>query len=273
MINKEFGTLYIVPTPIGNLSDISKRTLEILSKVDIILCEDTRKTLKLLSAFNIKNKLVSYYTHKEESESEKTISLLFNKKNIALVSDSGSPLISDPGNILIQKCIANKVNIISVPGPTAFVSALVASGFDLSQFIFYGFLKDYKKELNSIMLSSFVSAIYESPHKLFKTLELINEIMPDRNLCVAKEISKINESYYRGTANEILKMNIVPKGEFVIIIDKSDKDFYINDFDISLPKHLEYYVNQGLAKKEALKKVARDLNLPKNDIYKFFSND
>ena len=273
MNNSNSGLLYIVPTPIGNLEDISQRIIKILSSVNFIVCEDTRRTLKLLNSFNIRNKLISYYKDIEEKESDNIIKLLKEGNDIAIVSDSGTPLISDPGSILIKKVIKNNIKIISVPGPSALTAAVVSSGFDLSSFTFYGFLTKHESELNKIKLSDSTSIIYESPHRLFKTLELINNIMPDRELCIAKEISKINESYYYGKAKNLLKMDILPKGEFVIIIDKNQEPLNIKDFNISLPKHLNYYVNRGLSKKEAIKHVASDLNLPKNEIYKLFSND
>ena len=273
MNKKSVGTLFIVPTPIGNLEDISNRAIETLTTVDLILCEDTRKTIKLLNKFNIKKSLISYYSEIEEKASKKALELLLNNKNIALVSDSGTPLISDPGNILIKKCIKNNVNIISLPGPSAFTTALVASGFDLSKFTFYGFLKNTKAELNIIKNSKLVSIIYEAPHRLFQTLEIIKDLIPDRNLCVAKEITKINENYYRGTAEELLRMDILPKGEFIIIIDKNTNVLNIKDFGISLPEHLNHYVNLGLTKNEAIKKVSHDLNIHKNEIYKHFIND
>ena len=273
MDNNDIGILYIVPTPIGNLKDISKRSINILSTVDFILCEDTRKTIKLLNKFNIKNKLISYYKEIENKESENAINLLLKGNNLALVSDSGTPLISDPGSILIEKCLKHSVNIISLPGPSAFLTALVASGFDLSEFTFYGFSKNIKKDLNKIKLSSAVSVIYESPHRIIKTLHLIQDLMPNRNLCLAKEISKINENYYRGKASDLLQMNILTKGEFVLILDKASVPLNLKDFDISLTNHLSYYVNQGLSKKEAIKRIATDLEVSKNEIYKKFSND
>lgn len=269
---KKNGTLYIVPTPIGNLKDLSPRAKDILSSVDYIICEDTRKTLKLLNTYSIKSKLISYYKDIEDKRSNEIINLLLTNNNLALVSDSGTPLISDPGSILIKKCIQNNIEIFSIPGPSAFLSALVASGFDLDKFIFYGFLKNPKNELNNIKNFYYTTVLYESPHRIIKTLETINNIMPEYNLCVAKEISKVNEQYYRGNASEILKMNILTKGEFVIIIESRKKSLQIEDFGLSLPKHLEYYVNQGVTEKEAIKLVARDLNLPKNDIYKKFKN-
>lgn len=273
MNNLKTGTLYIVPTPIGNLNDISYRIIEILSSVNFIICEDTRRTLKLLNTYNIKNKLISYYKEIEEKESNRIINLLLNNNDIAIVSDSGTPLISDPGSILINKAIKNNINIISIPGPTALISAVVASGFDLSSFTFYGFLNNPENELMKIKYSNNTTIIYESPHRLYKTLETINKIIPDRNICIAKEISKINESYYRGKAKDLLKMNIITKGEFVIIIEKNSKPLDINNLNISLPMHLEYYVNQGFTKKEAIKQIASDLKLTKNEIYKNFFND
>ena len=264
------GTIYIVPTPIGNLRDIGQRSLEILSNVDYTVCEDTRKTLKLLNSYNIKNNLISYYKDVELKKSKKIIELLESGKNIALVSDSGTPLISDPGNHLIQEAIKNNININSIPGPTAFISAIVASGFDLEHFIFYGFLSNPKEDLRKIKNLPYTTAIYESPHRILKTLELISDIMPKHNLCVVKEISKINESYYRGKASDLLNMGIIEKGEFVIIIESSDKAIDINDYQLSLPEHLEYYVNRGFNKSDAIKMVAKDLKLPKNDIYMQF---
>lgn len=273
MKKNDSGTLYIVPTPIGNLDDISNRVIKILSEVNFIVCEDTRRTLKLLNSHNIKNTLISHYKENEIKSSDKIIKLLLEGNDIALVSDSGTPLISDPGSVLISKSIKNDVNIISVPGPTALTTALVASGFDLSKFSFYGFLKKPNEELKQIKTLDSVTVIYESPHRLTKTLELISNIMPDRDIVVAKEISKINESYYRGRASDILNMKIDTRGEFVVIIDKNDKPLDIKDFEISLESHLSYYVNRGLSKNDAIKHVAKDLNLPKNDIYKLFTNE
>lgn len=273
MNNIKTGTLYIVPTPIGNLEDISNRIINILSSVNFIVCEDTRRTLKLLNSFKITNKLISYYKDIEEKESNHIIKLLKENNNIAIVSDSGTPLISDPGSILIKKAVENNIKIISIPGPCALISAVVATGFDLSSFTFYGFLTKPESELNKIKLSSSISILYEAPHRLYKTLEILKKIMPDRNICVAKEISKINESYFRGKAEDILKMNILPKGEFVIIIDKNTKPLNINDFNLSLKDHLSYYVNQGLNKNEAIKHISNDLNVSKNEIYKQFFNN
>lgn len=273
MKKNDSGTLYIVPTPIGNLDDISNRVIKILSEVNFIVCEDTRRTLKLLNSYNIKNTLISHYKENEIKSSDKIINLLIEGNDIGLVSDSGTPLISDPGSLLIRKAIENNVNIISVPGPTALTTALVASGFDLSRFNFYGFLSKTNEDLNKIKNFDSVTVIYESPHRLIKTLELIADIIPDRDIVVAKEISKINESYFRGKASDLLNMNIDTRGEFVIIIDKNDKSLDIKDFGISLKGHLAYYVNRGLSKNDAIKHVAKDLNLPKNDIYKLFTNE
>ena len=270
MNNIKKGTLYIVPTPIGNLNDISNRIIEVLKNVNFIACEDTRKTLKLLNAFSIKNNLISYYKDNEETSSNNLISLLLENNDIALVSDSGTPLISDPGSKLINKAIKEGVNIISIPGPSAAITSLVASGFDISSFVFFGFLNKTASDLEKIKTFNTVTIVYEAPHRILSTLEKINNIMPDRQLCVAKEISKINESYYRGTAKEILNSDLLPKGEFVIIIDKAPNTIDIKDFPISLPQHLEYYVNRGLNKNQAIKQVAKDLKLSKNEIYKEF---
>lgn len=266
----EFGTLYLVPTPIGNLDDFSKRGIETLKSADYIACEDTRKTSFLCKHFSISAPLISYYKEKEEKSSEKIVELLKNGKNIALVSDAGSPLISDPGNILVKKCINLGIHIVSIPGPCAAISALIASGFDLSNFNFFGFLQKEKEDLLRIKFYESPTIVYEAPHRIINTLKLIDEIMPERNLCIAKEISKINEKYFYGTASKLLEIGLLEKGEFIIIIDKfENKNLDISEF-VSLNDHLMYYLKKGFSKKDSIKQVAKDLNLPKNEVYKKF---
>lgn len=274
MKNLNNGILYIIPTPIGNLDDISKRALNILANVDFVACEDTRKTKILLQHYNINKNLISHYKEKEQVASDKIINLLIEGKSIALVSDAGTPLISDPGSILIKKCHDNNIKVISVPGPCAAISAIVLSGFDLSRFSFFGFLNNPKKELEENKYSEIPIIIYEAPHRIVALLQEIDRIMPKRRIALIKEISKIHESYFIGYAAEILQNNILEKGEFVLIIDKisSEEEINISDF-FSLKDHLNYYLKKGFTKKDAIKQIASDLDLPKNKIYSKFFND
>lgn len=220
--------LYIIPTPIGNLDDISKRAIEILKKIDLIACEDTRHTLKLLNHYNIKKPLISYHQHSKLKKIDYIISELENEKNIAMVSDAGTPSISDPGHILVKKAIEKNIKIISVPGASALVTALAASGFNLSSFIFLGFLPHKKGRqtiLKKIKKENSIFVFYESTHRIIKLFKELDSIGLDKKICLAKELSKIHENFIRGSAKNIL--NILEKnpdkqkGEFVVIVNKN----------------------------------------------------
>jgi len=217
------GKLYIVSTPIGNLDDITFRAVEVLKSVDLIACEDTRRTLILLEKFNLAKKLVSYYNYNERQRAEELISHLKSGKNIALVSDSGTPGISDPGYILIKRAIEEDIQVIPIPGPTAFVSALVVSGLPMDEFVFVGFLphkKGRKTKLQKLAQEERTIILYESQHRLLKTLNEILEIFGDREIAVAKELTKVHEEVFRGKVSEVLN-KLTPdkiKGEFVIVI-------------------------------------------------------
>ncbi|MFN3134594.1 MAG: 16S rRNA (cytidine(1402)-2'-O)-methyltransferase [Candidatus Kryptonium sp.] len=217
------GKLYVVSTPIGNLDDITFRAVEVLKSVDLIACEDTRRTLILLEKFNIAKKLVSYYNYNERQRTEELISHLKSGKNIALVSDSGTPGISDPGYILIRRAIEENIQVIPIPGPTAFVSALVVSGLPMDEFVFVGFLphkKGRKTKLQKLAQEERTIILYESPHRLLKTLNEILEIFGDREITIAKELTKVHEEVFRGRISEVLN-KLTPdkiKGEFVIVI-------------------------------------------------------
>ena len=222
------GTIYIVSTPIGNLQDITLRAIEILKKVNYIACEDTRKTGILLKALEIghKNMLISYYEQTEQIRIPNILNLLKNGEDVALVSDSGTPLISDPGFPLVREAIAAGIKVVSIPGPSAAISALVSSGLPPDKFIFLGFLP--KKEGNRLKLlinikesNSEIEAtviIYESPHRLIKTLRSIESVFGDIAITIAKELTKIHESVFRTGISEAIKYyeNMAPKGEFVI---------------------------------------------------------
>jgi 16S rRNA (cytidine1402-2'-O)-methyltransferase len=217
------GILYIVSTPIGNLNDITFRAVEVLKQVDLIACEDTRRTKILLEKFGLAKNLISYYNYNERQRAEEIIRELKSGKNVALVSDSGTPGISDPGFVLIKRAIEENITVIPIPGPTAFVCALVGSGLPMDEFVFVGFLphkKGRKTKLKKLSEEERTIILYESPHRLIKTLNEILEIFGDREIAVAKELTKIHEEFFRGKISEVLK-KLTPdkiKGEFVIVI-------------------------------------------------------
>ena len=216
--------LYIIPTPIGNLEDITLRSIRLLKESDIVLAEDTRVTRKLLNHYDINTKMISYHVFNEHQKIQKIITIINQGLKVSLVSDAGTPSISDPGFLLIRECIQNNINIICLPGPTACISALVQSGLPSDKFNFEGFIpvkKGRKKVLSDIATRKSTTIIYESPHRILKTLKELNEIINNRNIVVLKELTKIHESVFRGTISEVI--NAISqskiKGEFVIILD------------------------------------------------------
>ena len=219
------GDLYIVATPIGNLEDITLRAINVLKNVDCIAAEDTRHTLKLLNHLEISKPLISYHRHNEETRSDLLIEKLQSGEDIALVSDAGTPGICDPGEEVIQKCIENNIKIIPIPGACAMINALICSGLDTKEFIFLGFLplnKNLRKDkLKKIEFAKETVIIYEAPHKLKQTLKDLENILENRKITVAREITKIHEEFVRGTASELLDIFQDVKGEFVLIIEKS----------------------------------------------------
>ena len=280
ILNKN-GKLYLVATPIGNLEDITLRALNTLKEVDLIAAEDTRHTLGLLNHFEISKPLISYYKQTEKKKSNILIEKLLEGKNIALVSDAGTPGISDPGEEIVKKAIEKGIQIIPIPGCVAFVNGLISSGLNTREFVFFGFLPanltDKRKKLEDIKYEKKTLIFYEAPHKLKVSLENILEILGDRNIVLAKELTKIHEQFIRGKISTVLGQivdNI--KGEFVIIVEgseKSEKEFQVESLnELSLEEHFDYYKNQGLDKKEIIKRIAKDRNVSKNDIYKYFFN-
>ena len=272
------GNLYLVATPIGNLEDITLRAIRILKEVDIIAAEDTRHTLKLLNHLEIKKPLISYYKQTEKIKSDVLIEKLLEGKNIALVSDAGTPAISDPGEEIVKKAIVENINIIPIPGACAAINALIASGISTKEFSFIGFLpvnkKEKKDKLEKLKKIKNTLIFYEAPHKLINTLNIMQEILGDRKVCLSKEISKIHEEFKRGKFSEIVKNLEEPKGEFVIIVegleDIDEENEELNKF--TLEEHYKYYEKQGLEKKEIIKKIAKDKNVNKNEIYQYFLN-
>ena len=271
------GTLYLVATPIGNLDDITLRAIKVLQDVDIIAAEDTRHSLKLLNHLNISKPLISYHRHNEEIKSETLINSLLDGKDIALISDAGTPVISDPGEEIVKLAIENNIKIIPIPGACALINALIASGLDASEFTFIGFLplnkKNRKEKLEQIQNSTNTTILYEAPHKLLSTLQDLNNFLENRKIVLARELTKIHEEFISGTCDELLKKLENPKGEFVIIIEKNE-NIQNNNLDflnaLSLEEHYNFYINQGLSKNEAIKKIAKDKNVIKNEIYKKF---
>jgi 16S rRNA (cytidine1402-2'-O)-methyltransferase len=268
------GILYLVATPIGNLSDITYRAIETLKNVDLIAAEDTRQTLKLLNHYEISKPLISYYRHNEDIKANKLIEELLSGKNIALVSDAGTPGISDPGEELVKEAIENEITICPIPGACAFINALIISGINTKEFAFYGFLpmnkKNRKEKLEEISKENKTIILYEAPHKIKNTLQDLYNVLGNINCVIARELTKIHEECCRGTIEEMIEKFQEPKGEFVIILDLNNnkKDDIVQEMTIE--ELYEIYINEGLNKKEAIKKIAKDKKLNKNEVYKHF---
>lgn len=263
-------TLYLVPTPIGNLDDFTFRGVEILKKVDVIFSEDTRVTLNLLNHFNIKKHLVASHKFNEEKSSAKLLSYLNEGKNVALVTDRGTPLLSDPGNICVKKVVEMGYNVVSLPGATAAIPALTSSSIDSSRFLFYGFLNSKQskriKELELLKDVKYTIIFYEAPHRIIDTLNDMKQVFKNRYISISREISKKYEEIYRGTIEEVIKELNEPKGEFVIVVSGNDEE--VSYDDLSIQDHVDMYVRDEYTLKDAIKKVAKDRNVAKNEIYR-----
>ncbi len=278
MIQKSFdggASLYLIPTPIGNLDDITIRALKTLEMVDFILCEDTREASKLLNMYNIKKKLVACHEYNEEKVKTFVIDELNNGKNIGLITDQGTPIISDPGYIVVREVIKNNLNVISLPGATAFVPALTSSGIEPSKFLFYGFLNaketKQKKELESLKNVKYALIFYESVHRLQSTLKNMFDILGDRSICLGRELSKIHEEFRRGKISEIVdKVNDL-KGEFVLVVEGNKNQ--ANYEELSIVDHVKLYLDDGMNEKEAIKLVAKERNVAKSVIYMEYHNN
>lgn len=262
--------LYIIPTPIGNMEDITLRAINTLKSVDVIFCEDTRVTSLLLNHLNIKKKLISSHKFNEEKNNNKLLEFLENNKNIGVVTDRGTPIISDPGFELVKIAIENNYNVVSLPGPTAFVPALTVSGLNPQPFLFYGFLinkeSKRKKELQLLKSHKETMIFYESPHRIIETLNNMLEILGNRKISISREISKKFEEIYRGTIEEIKPDMEDVKGELVIVVSgNSGENTYDN---ISIIEHVNLYIKEGMTSKDAIKKVSQDRNINKNEVYK-----
>lgn len=272
------GKLYIVATPIGNLEDITLRAIRILQEVDMIAAEDTRHTIKLLNHLQITKPMISYHRHNEEIKTEELIQKLQEGKNIALVSDAGTPVISDPGEEIVKCALERNIEVIPIPGPCALITALIASGIDAKEFSFLGFLplnkKNRKEKLNQIEQQEMTTILYEAPHKLLQTLDELEMILKERKIVLARELTKIHEEYVTGTVAQIKQQITIPKGEYVIIIEKNKITNEENEKErrnqLTLKEHYQYYEEKGLNKKEIIKQIAKDRNVSRNEIYQEF---
>ena len=262
-------TLYLVPTPIGNMEDITIRALNILKEVDVIFAEDTRVTKQLLNHFNINKKIISSHLYNEENNEQKEINYLKEGKNIAVVSDRGTPVISDPGYVLAKTAIEEGFNVVCLPGPTAVIPAIVMSGLAGGPFTFYGFLNSKeskrKNELESLKNQTFPIAFYEAPHRIEKTIKSIIDVFGNRKAAIVREISKKYEEVIRGDLNYLLKEIPNIKGEIVLVVDGNHET---KTFDnLSIKDHVNLYIEDGLSSKEAIKKVAKERGIPKSEVY------
>ena len=272
------GTLYLVATPIGNLGDISSRAIEILSEVSLIAAEDTRISGNLMKKLDIKKPLISYYEHNAVMREEKLINTLLSGESVALVTDAGTPGISDPGELIVKKCIENNIDVISIPGACAFVSALIVSGFSTERFTFVGFLSakasERERTLSDYKYAQETLIFYEAPHRLIKALESMKNVFGEnRKICISREITKKFEEHKRYTlkeACEFYKENPA-KGEFVLIVEGSSDTPLSPLCELSLEEHLQHYLDEGKSKNDGIKAVAKDRNIPKRSVYDYFS--
>ena len=267
------STLYLVPTPIGNFDDMTFRSIDVLKNVDIIYCEDTRVTKVLLSHFNINTPLKSYHIFNENSRCDEVLNNLKNGLNVALVSDAGLPCISDPGFLISKYVIENDYNVVSLPGASASLTALIASGLPNEKFYFNGFLNSKQsqriKQLQQLVDKEETLIIYEAPHRIEETLKDIYQVFGNRNIVIARELTKKYEEYIRGSLEEIIQNVKDLKGEIVLIVEGcSVKSNIIELNKLSIKEHFDYYMNSGMTENDAMKSVAKDRNVSKNVIYK-----
>lgn len=273
------GKLYLVSTPIGNLEDITLRAVRTLREVDLIAAEDTRHTIKLLNHFEIKKSLVSYYEHNKKEKGNYLVNQLIHGKNIALVSDAGTPGISDPGEDLVKLCIEKDIEVTAIPGPVAAVTGLIISGLPTGRFVFEGFLpmnKRARRERLAFLKNEVRTLVfYEAPHKLLHTLKDLYEALGNRKVVFARELTKRFEEIIRCDLKAAIEKyeEQPPKGEFVVIVEgiseeekiETEKKIWENK---SIKEHLNFYISEGLDKKDAMKRVAEDRKISKREVYK-----
>lgn len=270
------GKIYLVATPIGNLEDMTFRAIETLKNVDLIAAEDTRHTLQLLNHFEISKPMISYHRHNEEIKTEEIINKVLQGQNVAIVTDAGTPGISDPGEEIVKVAIENDIEIIPIPGACALINSLIVSGISTKEFSFFGFLplnkKNRKETLDKIKRENKTVILYEAPHKLLKTLEDVLENIGNVDIAIVRELTKVHEEKAYGKISDLIEKFNEPRGEFVIILDLNNmqNEEKIDFNSISLENHYKYYEKSGLDKKEIIKQIAKDRNVPKNEIYQKF---
>ncbi|KRL63098.1 16S rRNA (cytidine(1402)-2'-O)-methyltransferase [Lactobacillus psittaci] len=269
------GKLYLVPTPIGNLEDITLRAKRILTEADYIAAEDTRTSGIMLDKIGIHNKMISFHKYNSKQRAPELIEMMKNGTVIAEISDAGMPVISDPGYILVQACIEHDIPVVPLPGPSAFATALIASGFDAQPFTYYGFLprkaSEQKPFFEQMEKARATSIFYEAPHRLVKTLTTLSEVLkPDREIVCARELTKIHEEFARGSISEVLDhfKTTEPRGEFVVLVSPNTEEVAVSLAD--LVKLVDELVASGKSKKDAIKEVAKENGVSKNDLYDFY---
>lgn len=268
------GTLYLVATPIGNLKDITFRAIEVLRSVDLIACEDTRHTRKLLNHFEIDNELVSYHEHNELERTPELVDKLLEGKSIALVSDAGTPGISDPSYRIVSAATIAGIDVVAIPGPAAFISASIVSGLSTDSIFFAGFLpskqSDRLKRLKELVEIPATLVFYEAPHRIIRSIDDCLSVLGDRKAAAARELTKLHEEVVRGTLSEIRKhfSQNEPRGEFVLVIDRHSATPSTENLSKSLPERLQELIDAGLDRKSALKSAAKEFGLSKSEAYR-----
>lgn len=273
MIQKSYDnspTVYLIPTPIGNMEDITLRAINILKKVEVLFTEDTRVTGLLLNNLDIKKKLISSHKYNEETNFEKILKYLNDGHDVGIVTDRGTPIISDPGYGLTKFVIENGFNLVCLPGATALIPALAASGLPADKFLFYGFLDSRqskrRKELENLKMIKETIIFYESPHRIEETLNDMGNILGNKKISISREISKLYEEVYRGNIWEILKQGINIKGEFVIVVSGNNEEVIINQNDYL--NEVDVLIKDGVKTNDAIKIISKKYNLNKSDVYK-----
>lgn len=272
------GCLYLVATPIGNLEDMTYRAVRILSEVDLIAAEDTRNSIKLLNHFDIKTSMTSYHEHNKYEKATELVAKLVDGKNIAVITDAGTPGISDPGEELVKQCYEAGVTVIPVPGACAAVNAVIASGLPTRRFSFEAFLPADKKErkyiLEELKIETRTCVIYEAPHRLVKTLKELLEALGNRRATICRELTKKHETFFLTTLEEAIGYyeTTEPKGECIIVVEGLSREAILEEargqWDLmTIEEHLNHYMKQGIDKKDAVKLVAKDRGLPKREVY------
>lgn len=267
-------TVYLVPTPIGNMDDITLRAIKVLSDVEVIFSEDTRVTKLLLNHLDIKKKLIANHNFNEETNCSKLLEYLRNGYSVAIVSDRGTPAISDPGYTLVKCAINNSYNVVALPGPTAFVPALIVSGLDISSFTFYGFLNNKsvkrRKELENLKFHKETLIFYEAPHRIKDMLEDVLFIFGNRQISISREISKKYEEIIRGNISDIISQLVDIKGELVVVVSGATEEVICDN--LTIIEHIELYKKMGNNDMDAIKMVAKERNVSKSVIYNEYHN-